>query len=143
MKRTMLVLICATVAVILAGKAIPKQLAQKPKDPTKDMVITLRLLNTEQANYWETNHRFADRDQIVSFLRQDRCLKNSPIDLENPKLYGLTVITSADGLHYQIALGPNFDPKDESTWCKTVAFTTDQGVIYLGKALGCDASANY
>jgi hypothetical protein len=48
---------------------------------------------------------------------------------------------SRDGEHYQITLKRLSDMNDKSTWCKTAAFSDDAGVIFLGAALDCDASA--
>lgn len=59
--------------------------------------------------------------------------------LENPKPYEVEITTSREGEHYQITLKP--DVNDKSTWCKAAAFSDDAGVIFLGAALDCDASA--
>jgi hypothetical protein len=65
--------------------------------------------------------------------------RKAVIDLENPKPYEVEITTSSDGEHYQITLKP--DMNDKSTWCKAAAFSDDAGVIFLGAALDCDASA--
>jgi hypothetical protein len=103
-------------------------------------VTALRFLNTEQVNYMDKHHRFADRDQIQDYLREEapQALRKLQIDLEDPKSYELAMTTSADGQHYQITLQHNSDPNDQNTRCQNAFFTDDAGLIYLGRPLGCD-----
>jgi hypothetical protein len=86
------------------------------------------------------NRRFADRDQMLAFLRQNGPSSKSPIDLENPKPYELSITTTSDGMHYQITLQRPSDMNDKSTWCRTAAFSDDRGVIFLGRAIACEAA---
>ena len=93
---------------------------------------------------------------MLGFLRTKGCLSKSPIDLENPKPYELTITTSPDGQHYQIALRPNersprpsehtfrfflYHPErgegPQQASCKTAAFSDDSGLIYLGYVMDC------
>jgi hypothetical protein len=67
--------------------------------------------------------------------------EHSPINLENPKPYELTITTSADGMHYQITLKRPSDMKDKNTWCRTAAFSDDAGLIFLGSVIDCEASS--
>jgi len=59
-------------------------------------VIALRLLGTEQYNYPDRNHRFADREQMLSYLREQEpgLLRKLPIDLEDQTSYKLAITTS-------------------------------------------------
>ena len=108
--------------------------------PTRKLVNALRVLNTAEVSYADKNGRFADRDQMLDYLRQlGSNSKSSPIDFENPQPYELAITTSWDGQHYQITLQRPFDQNDKGTWCKSAAFTNDNGVIFLGQALGCEA----
>jgi hypothetical protein len=100
----------------------------------------MRLLNTAEYSYEDENGRFATRDEMVAFLRQQGILSKSPIDLENPKPYELDVITSSDGTHYQITLQRPPDMNDKSTWCKTAAFSDDRGLIFLGLVIDCEGA---
>jgi len=118
--------------------AIPPQDAQT-EIPTAKLVTTLRLLTTEEYQYQNENGRFATLEEMLNFLRKEGCLAKAPIDLENPKPYELTITTSVDGKHYQITLKRPSEMNDESTWCKTAAFSDDRGVIFLGAALDCEA----
>jgi hypothetical protein len=45
-----------------------------------------------------------------------------------------------DGMHYQITLQRPSDMNDQSTWCRTAAFSDDRGVIFLGQAIDCEAA---
>jgi len=86
------------------------------------------------------NRRFADRDQMLAFLRQNRFLSKPPIDLQNPKPYELSITATSDGMHYQITLQRPSDINDKSTWCRTAAFSDDRGIIFLGQAIDCEAA---
>jgi hypothetical protein len=141
MKRLFLVLLCALLGILVMGVAIPRQVNGQAENPTAKLVNALRLLNTQEYSYKQENGRFASREEMLTFLRKKGILSRSPIDLENPKQYDLEVTTSPDGMHYQITLQRLSDMNDKSTWCQTAAFSDDRGVIFLGLALGCEASA--
>lgn len=140
MSRIILVVFCGLVAVMLPGEAIPHQLNAQPDIPTTKLVTALRLLNTAEYEYRNENHRFAEREAMLTFLRQKGDLNRAPIDLENPRPYELTITTSSDGTHYQVTLQRPSDMHDKSTWCKTAAFSDDRGVIFLGQAIDCAAA---
>jgi hypothetical protein len=75
---------------------------------------------------------------MLTFLRTNGILSRSPIDFENPKPYELAVTTSLDGMYYQITLKMTRDGNDKGTSCRTAFFSDEGGVIFLGKALGCE-----
>ena len=141
MKRFFLVLLCGLLGILVTGVGIPRQVNGQTEDPTAKLVNVLRLLNTQEYSYRHENGRFASREDMLTFLRKKGILSRSPIDLENPKPYELEVTTSTDGMHYQITLQRPSDMNDKSTWCQTAAFSDDGGVIFLGLAIGCEASA--
>jgi hypothetical protein len=140
MKRTCLVL-CAFLGVLATGSAIPSQVSGPDEVSNTKLVNALRLLNTQEYVHRQEIGRFASREEMLTFLRTKGVLSRSPIDLENPQPYELVVTTSPDGMHYQITLKRPSDMNDKSTWCKTAAFSDDAGVIFLGSALDCAASA--
>jgi hypothetical protein len=87
----------------------PSLAATPPQDaqteiPTVKLVGALRLLNTQEYAYQHEKGRFATLEEMFNFLRTKGILSKAPIDLENPKPYELTITTSPDGMHYQIAL---------------------------------------
>jgi hypothetical protein len=127
--------------VLATGSAIPSQVSGPDEVSNTKLVNALRLLNTQEYVYRQEIGRFASREEMLTFLRTKGILSRSPIDLENPQPYELVVTTSPDGMHYQIMLKRPSDMNDKSTWCKTAAFSDDAGVIFLGSALDCAASA--
>jgi hypothetical protein len=141
MKRFFLVLLCGLLGILVTGVGIPRQVNAQTENPTAKLVNVLRLLNTQEYSYRQENSRFASREEMLTFLRKKGILTRSPIDLENPKPYELEVTTSPDGMHYQITLQRPSDMNDKNTWCQTAAFSDDRGVIFLGLAIGCEASA--
>jgi len=146
MRRIFHVLFCGLLGGVLSGGAIPQQVNKQSDFPAdKNLVIALRYLNTEQVNYLEKNHRFADRDQMLSYLREEEpgALQKLPVNLQDASSYSLAITTSADGQHYQITLQRNPTAKDQNGACQNAAFTDDKAVIYLGRALGCDSTTAY
>jgi hypothetical protein len=138
MNRIWLVL-CVFLGVLATGSAIPSQANGQAELSTEKLVNALRVINTEQVDYYHETGRFANREEMLAFLRTKGI--RTLMDLENPKPYELTITTSPDGMHYQITLKRTSDQNDESTWCKTAAFSDDAGVIFLGSALDCHAAA--
>jgi hypothetical protein len=139
MKKAFLVLFCCLLGILVTGVAIPRQVNVQTEIPTEKLVNVLRTLNTAEYSYRGEIGRFADRDEMLAFLRKRGDLSRSSIDLENPNPYELAITTSQDGTHYQITLKRASDMNDKNTWCKTAAFSDDRGVIFLGLALGCEA----
>lgn len=139
MKKTSLMLFVILLGAVVFGESMPQQVSVQPEISKGKLVNAIRLLNTLEVSYQHENGRYADRDQMLDFLRQKSLLSKSTIDLENPTPYALEITTTSDGKHYQITLQRPSDMNDESTWCKTAAFSDDRGVIFLGQAIGCDA----
>ncbi len=140
MKRVPLAVFCGFLVILATGVAIFPQVNGQIEIPTEELVGALRTLNTSEVTYATETGRFAHREQMLAFLRKEGVLSQSPIDFENPKPYELAITTSPDGMHYQITFKRASDMNDKSTWCKTVAFSDETGVIFLGSALGCEAS---
>jgi hypothetical protein len=138
MKKIGLLLFGILLGVVVLAQTIPRQVGGS-EISTGKLVNTLRLLNTNEYSYQHENHQFADRDQMLAFLRQKDLLSKSPVDLENPNPYELAITTTSDGMHYQITIRPS-DMNDKSTWCKIAAFSDEKGVIFLGQATGCEAA---
>jgi len=140
MKKTGPLLVCALLGVVLIARAVPQQTTDQQEAATAKLVSVLRFLNTYEYSYMNENRRFADRGQMVEFLRQKGLLNKSPLNIEDLHPYELAIATSSDGMHYQIALQRPSDMNDKSTWCKTAVFSDDRGVIFRGLALGCEAA---
>ena len=128
-------------ALSLMGSATQKQeVGGDPEIPTAKLVTTMRLLDTEQMNYRDENHRFANQGELLAFLRQTHCLGKSPLDLENSAPYQVQITTNPDATHYQITIQRLADSSDKSTWCRTAAFSDDGGLIFLGQAVDCPSA---
>lgn len=154
MKKTSLMLFVVLLGAVLFGESAPRQSFRPEIEiPTGKLVNAIRLLNAHEVSYKHENGRYADRDQMVAFLRQKGLLSKSPIDLENPTPYELAITTTSDGTRYQLTLQRSSSVDDsfhevggtirlyKSTWCKTAAFSDEKGVIFLGQAIGCEAAA--
>lgn len=140
MKKTSLMLfVILPGAVLFAGSTL-RQVSAQPEISTGKLVNAIRLLNTHEVSYKNENGRYADRDQMLAFLRQKGFLSKSAVDLENPTPYELAITTTSDGMHYQITLQRPSDMNEKSTWCKTAAFSDEKGVIFLGQAIDCEAA---
>jgi len=162
MTRIFLLLLC-NLAMLLTAVAIPSQVTGQAEISTEKLVNTLRLLNTEEYSYHHETGRFASKEELFTSLRAKGLLGqplnaklserfalqektkgpagDSPLDLENPKPYELTITTSSDGRHYQVTLKRPSDMNDKKTWCKTAAFSDDAGLIFLGSVIDCEALA--
>jgi hypothetical protein len=161
-------LLCGFLGILVTANATPQETVQSDI-PTEKLVNTLRLLNTEEFEYRHETGRFATREELLTFLRTKGLLsqtptelakhkprfvsqeemstflqtqESSPINLENPRPYELTITTSSDGMHYQITLKRPSDMKDQNTRCRTAAFTDDGALIFLGSVIDCETSAN-
>ena len=91
-----LVLLPGLLGIVLAGEAIPRQVNGQPEIPTGTLLGAMRTLNTTEVSCLNDNGRFADRDQMLAYLRQQgyRGNKSSPIDFENPQPYELMITTN-------------------------------------------------
>jgi hypothetical protein len=146
MRRIVFVFSCGLLAVALSGRAVPRQPNGQSEIPAdKKLVIALRALGTEQYNYLDRNHRFADREQMLSYLREQQpgLLRKLPIDLEDQSSYELAITTSTDGQHYQTTLQRIAAPDDKTAACQNAAFSDDNGLIYLGRVIGCDPATQF
>ena len=80
MKKTSLMLFVVLLGAVLLGESAPRQVSAQPEIPTGKLVNAIRLLNTNEFSYKHENGRFADRDQMLAFLRQKDLLSKPPID---------------------------------------------------------------
>ena len=138
MNRIIPVVLCALLGIVLTGETIPDQVNGQPEISTEKLVGAMRTLNTAEVSYYVNgNRRYADRDQLLAYLRQQGYLGNesSPVDSQPSEL---RITTSWDGQHYQISLLASLDEKYKSAWCKPAVFSDDKGAIFLGQGLGCE-----
>jgi hypothetical protein len=139
MLRISLALFCGLLALVVTGTVVVgRQEKEPPKNGSEALVGALRILNTWEVAHFLESGRFAAREEMLAFLKEKNSLEGSPINLEDPKPYELSITTTSDGQHYQIELLRSSDTHDRSTWCQTAGFSDERGVIYLGQALGCE-----
>jgi hypothetical protein len=130
MKRNVLLLGGTLGILVMAGASSPRVYGEA-EISTEKLVNTIRILDTHEYSYRHEAGRFATRGELPRFLRKKNLLSKSPIDLESPKSYELAIVTSLDGMHYQITLKRPSDMNDKAMWCKTAAHD-DAGIIFLG-----------
>ncbi len=142
MKLISFALLCVLLAGHLTGLGSSPKASGQTEIPTDKLLGAMRTMNTFEVGYRAETGRFAGREELLAFLQQKGVLSKVAIDLEDPKPYTLAITTSPDGKHYQIALKRLSDRNDESSSCQAAVFTDDTGVIFLGSALGCEASTH-
>ena len=131
---------CGFLVTLLAGVAISPQVNGQTEVSTEELLGVVRTINTAEVSYREDTGRYATREEMLAFLRKPDALSWSPIgQFEIPQLYELALNTSPDGMHYQITLKRQPDMNDWRKGCRAV-FSDEAGVIFLGTALGCEAS---
>ena len=126
----MKLLILGLVALTSSSQGVPP----KPADPFKEGVVILRVLNTVQA---EMNPKSGGYVALSAVLEAPR-LKGSfsEVSISGPTKAlvggrGLVLVLSEDRKHYQAMVLP-------ADQCGIGVFTNENGLIYSGRALGCE-----
>jgi hypothetical protein len=119
-------------------------LTANTKDEEKSQTVAnhlavIRSLNTLEFNYREQQGRFADREQLLAFFR-DQGATTGLEKLEHLQPFQLSVIASPDGAHYQMSLTPSLEETNKNGWCDKALFTDERAVIFAGEGLGCEDS---
>jgi hypothetical protein len=139
MNRPLLVALCGLVVWVAPTHSSPQAKEDSPSEVVR-VVGTMRTLNTAEYayKYANANHKFGSKEEIAEFLRTEG--RDSPplIDIANPAPYEIEILTDADRTHYWITIKPRIDPTTNTRACGPAAFSDDVGLIYLGKALGCE-----
>ena len=139
MNKYFLIVICGFVAWVAPARS-QSQTQNEEREQAVRVVGTMRTLNTAEVAYKYSNasQRFGSKDEITEFLRTEG--KDSPplMDIENPAPYEIDIVTTADGSHYSITIKPAPDKDTHISPCGFAAFSDDTGVIYTGRALGCE-----
>jgi hypothetical protein len=136
MKR--IVLLCA---LLLFGAGI---CAQEKEIGTEKLVNWMRAVNTLQFGFKMANHKYANGEELLAFAKTAKPTGLVAKELTPSAMapYTLQVTTSTDGAHYLATILRLSDMHDKATWCKTAAFSSDSGLIYLGQNIGCSGVAN-
>jgi hypothetical protein len=129
---------CALIGLIFTLAATNAREEDKSQAVSKHLGM-LRSLNTLEYNYRERYGRFGDREQLLAYFRQSGATEEVDT-LEHLQSFQLSVSTSSDGAHYQIALTPLLEDVNKEAWCDKAGFTDERGVIFLGVGLGCEVT---
>jgi len=137
MKRLWFITFCGLVLWVAPTRSLPQAKEDFPSEAIR-VVGTMRTLNTAEYvyKYANANHKFGSKEEITEFLRTEG--RDSPplIDISNPAQHEIDIVTDADRTHYWITITPARDTNKSG--CGPAAFSDDLGVIYTGKALGCE-----
>jgi hypothetical protein len=117
-------------------------LTANTKEDDKSQTISnhlavLRSLSTLEFSYREQHGRFADREQLLAYFREQGATMGLE-KIEHLPPFHLSIITSPDGAHYQMSLTPLLDESNKSGWCDKALFTDDRAMIFVGEGLGCE-----
>jgi hypothetical protein len=139
MNRYSLVALCGLVLWASPTRSLPQAKEDSPLQAVR-VVGTMRTLNTAEYAYKHGNadHKFGSKDEIAEFLRAEGKDSPSLMEIENPAPCEIDIATTADGSHYWITIKPAPDKDTHISPCGFAAFSDDMGVIYTGKALGCE-----
>ncbi|HKT11180.1 MAG TPA: hypothetical protein VJW77_05075 [Terriglobia bacterium] len=130
---------------VLGGIGIA--LAAAAQSRTSDLseaqaVELIRLTNTTETDIFMRTHQYAPMDSLLDH----KFMKGFGIQADQPGLtsatyrnYSLLVTLSPDYMHYVAELIPRQDSvATANEACATAVFSNEKGVIYTGRALGCD-----
>jgi len=117
---------------ILIGGAVLKGEAAKPgiSDEVRNQraLGMLRRINTMEAEAFGTKKAYVAADEL---LHPDSDINVDSVSVTTP-IRTLLFVISKDQKHYQVALLGN----DRA--CEQDYFSNESGIIYAGKALGCE-----
>ena len=108
----------------------PNQLAPK------EALALVRTINSAEQTIKINESNYCALDVLLK--KADWFPRQSEIALSDNssgtlKGYKLSIVASADGKHYQLSLRP-------ASGCGVAYFTSESGLIYEGKGLGCSTS---
>ncbi len=130
--RSLSFVLIAAVATILIVSTVLKGEAAKPgiSDEVHDQraLGMLRRINTMEAEAFGTKKAYVAADEL---LHQDSDIKVDSVSVTTPDRT-LLLVVSKDQKHYQASLLGN----DKA--CAQDYFSNESGIIYAGKALGCE-----
>jgi hypothetical protein len=117
-------------------------LTANPKDDSSQSISNhlamLRSLSTLEFSYREGRGRFADREQLLAYFREQGATTGLE-KIEHLHPFQLSILASPDGAHYQMSLTPSLEETNKSGWCDKSIFTDERAVIFIGAGLGCEA----
>jgi hypothetical protein len=132
MKNRFLLIPLVTIVAGLAVVAVPRFQEAKDQLSAKQALALVRTLNSSEATMKLKDSSYGSLRDVMKLERLDQRYGFDWVDNSSAtvKDYRLSVVTAADGKHYQISLHP-------SSGCGVSFFSNESGVIYQGNALGC------
>jgi hypothetical protein len=106
----------------------------KPNDPFKEGVLMLRVLNTVEAEMNHTGGTFVPLSAVLETPVLRRSFSEASMADPTKAIVGgraLVLVLAEDRKHYQAMVSP-------AERCGIGVFTNESGLIYSGRALGCE-----
>jgi len=99
---------------------------------SNEALTLVRTLSTIEAEQKDTEQSFVSLQKLLPRVMQRRLQEINVVDTHSATTrdYKLSVVSSADGQHFQLSLVPK-------SGCGYSLFTNESFVIYEAKALGC------
>jgi hypothetical protein len=70
MRRNVLLILGSTLGILVMAVASSPRASGEAEIPSKELVNTIRLLNTQEYKYRQEAGRFATREELLTFLRK-------------------------------------------------------------------------
>jgi hypothetical protein len=124
-----LALVAALFAITASAQAPPRAAS----DPAREAVMILRAVNTAQAALLSQTRSYGSLAAVLgTAVFTERYGALTPIDSTSGDVLGhkLALVTSDGGKRYLASVTPG-------DACGPAAFTSEGGLIYSGRALGC------
>ena len=121
-------------SVLAVSAAASQGVSPKPGDPFKEGILMLRVLNTVEAEMNHTGGTFVPLSAVLEAPMLRSSFSEASLTDPTKAMVGgrsLVLVLAEDRKHYQAMVLPT-----ES--CGTGVFTNESGLIYSGRALGCE-----
>ncbi len=126
-----LALLILLIGIVFPIAQVSSQGAPSEELSRIDALKLLRNINTLQAESMLKGHRYASfKDLAPRLQRLQSDLITNDESTSMLKNYKVFLVTAEDGKKYQISLVPSSD-------CGVAFFSSENGQIYEGKAIGC------
>lgn len=137
--------------LLFAAAAVARPRAQSQTNGSKDKmalaVTAVRAINTAEARFLDSNHRYGTFQELVTsgqlanLHRLINAVHNTPAVNINASSeedavsgYKTQLIIAGSGNSYSLIL------RDATNSCDAAFFSDDRGIIFRGQAMGCDNS---
>ena len=111
-----------------------QEVSPKPNDPFKEGVLMLRVLNTVEAEMNHTSGTYVPLSAVLEAPMLRSSFSQASLADPTKAIVGgraLVLVLTEDRKHYQAMVLP-------ADQCGIGVFTNENGLIYSGRALGCE-----